>query len=191
MLLSDFSARRPRAVWAEDFKALCTALFKKLGTDPESKSGQRLAPGPGVINFNTLMCQGCCIVSARTWEHAPGKTELLNNIPKKSEGPHDAMCAVYLICMQIANLVADRALQGTTESRAWRLDGLIHLYVGYLIYIAGKRDVLPFHGWYMYVFHSLRSYEQEQDHGRYTPSPIVSLCLKWMQVRGALVRISF
>lgn len=168
IVLSDFGARAPKgAGWSLGFEALCTGLFGSLRAGPEPPPGKTVSPGPGIMNFYTLMCQGCSIVSARTWENAPGRRDGLDSIPWHSAGAHDEMCAVYLLCMQISSLVADRSSQGTTESRAWRLDGLIHLYTGYLVFIAGGANRLPFHSWYMYMFHPLRSYEEEQGHGRY------------------------
>lgn len=49
--------------------------------------------------------------------------------------------------------------------RAWRLDGLIQLYAGYITYtvakmIGGAVEESDFHEWYMYTFHPLKDAER-------------------------------
>lgn len=108
------------------------------------------------------MCEGCCIVSRKAWDDIPQskREQMMKALPRNAFTLHEPMCIVYLLCMQIVNLVSNRASPGTTECRAWRLDGLILMYVGYLIYIAGKQE-MTFHNWFMYLFHPLRSFQRQ------------------------------
>lgn len=169
--------------WADqpEFLRSCNALMQSLKFAPASNSKKHpLSMTKDFMNYRSPWCNGCNMAATN---HLDVKNLMgflsterkMLAIPDPGLLPmgmrilHDTYVFIYVMAACIAVMLSANSKRDQTATRSFRLDCLVRLYVGYLLYqLMEKLNAgtvvgdLSFEHWYMLYFNDLQLWEYTQ-----------------------------
>jgi hypothetical protein len=135
-----------------------------------------------LMEYTSNWCTACNLLATRHIEikghlfrggnncDPDGKASFLSDVPLSAHLPigtrmmHDAYLFIYLIATFISVMLS-KVNADMNQTQLWRTDGLIRLYVGYLLFVLSERlnpvkRSMTFEQWYMFLFFDVQLWER-------------------------------